>query len=141
MDQPTRPERHRRSVITTQRCLIQVDRFRGDVYWSEGRPIEGGRTQLVRRSFDGITTDLLPDGMDARTAVHEYGGAAWWVRDGVVWFTNWADQRLYRIDSGVAPVAVTPVPAVPRGDRYADGDAAPGGGSSCIVRSRGRRDR
>jgi dipeptidyl aminopeptidase/acylaminoacyl peptidase len=107
--------------------LSEVRFDSGDVYWSEGRPAEGGRTQLVRHSVDGITTDLLPEGMDARTAVHEYGGAAWWVRDGVVWFTNWADQRLYRLDSGAAPVAVTPVPAVPRGDRYADGDVGPEG--------------
>jgi hypothetical protein len=45
-----------------------------DVVWSEGRPAEGGRTQLVRRAPDGTTTDLLPEGMDARTGVHEYGG-------------------------------------------------------------------
>jgi hypothetical protein len=69
--------------------LSEVRFDSGDVYWSEGRPAEGGRTQLVRRSVDGITTDLLPEGMDARTAVHEYGGAAWWVRDGVVWLMNW----------------------------------------------------
>ncbi|MHA6793388.1 S9 family peptidase [Pseudonocardia bannensis] len=104
------------------------------VYWSEGRPAEGGRTQIVRRSPDGTVTDLLPDGMDARTAVHEYGGAAWWVHDGVLWFTNWADQRLYRLDPGGAPVAVTPEPAVPRGDRYADGEVGPDGASIVAVR-------
>jgi len=63
-----------------------------DPVWSELRPAEGGRTQLVRRrgaDSDGGPVDLLPAGFDARTAVHEYGGAAWWVRDGVTWFTNW----------------------------------------------------
>jgi hypothetical protein len=64
-----------------------------DVVWSEGRPAAGGRTQLVRRGADGGTADLLPDGFDARTGVHEYGGAAWWVAGGVTWFTNWADHR------------------------------------------------
>ncbi|WP_210749831.1 S9 family peptidase [Nocardia vermiculata] len=98
-----------------------------DVYWSEGRPAEGGRTQIVRRTPDGTRTDLLPEGMNARTAVHEYGGAAWWVRDGVLYFVDWADQRLYRIEPGGAPVALTGAPAVARGDRYADGAFGPDG--------------
>ncbi|MFF0491388.1 S9 family peptidase [Nocardia sp. NPDC004068] len=105
-----------------------------DVYWSEGRPDEGGRTQIVRREPDGTLTDLLPEGMDARTAVHEYGGAAWWVRDGVVWFANWADQRLYRLAPGGAPEAMTPAPAAPRGDRYGDGEVVPDGTGVVAVR-------
>ncbi|MCX6467483.1 MAG: prolyl oligopeptidase family serine peptidase [Pseudonocardiales bacterium] len=93
-----------------------------DVWWAEDRPAEGGRTQLVRRGPDGTVTDVLPEGRNARTAVHEYGGGAWWVRAGVVWFTDWADQRLYRLAPGGEPEPLTPEPAVARGDRYADGD-------------------
>jgi dipeptidyl aminopeptidase/acylaminoacyl peptidase len=107
-----------------------------DVVWAEGRPGEGGRTQLVRRTPDGATTDLLPDGRNARTAVHEYGGAAWWVREGVVWFADWADQRLYRLAPGGAPEPITPEPAAPRADRYADGDVAPDGATIVCVRER-----
>jgi dipeptidyl aminopeptidase/acylaminoacyl peptidase len=107
-----------------------------DVVWAEGRPAEGGRTQLVRRTVDGTTTDLLPDGRNARTAVHEYGGAAWWVRDGVVWFTDWADQRLYRLAPGGEPEPITPEPEAPRADRYADGDVAPDGATIVCVRER-----
>ncbi|MDN5747444.1 MAG: prolyl oligopeptidase family serine peptidase [Pseudonocardia sp.] len=92
-----------------------------DVVWSEGRPSDGGRTQLVRHR-DGEQTDLLPAGRDARTGVHEYGGAAWWARGGVVWFVDWADQRLYRLAPGGEPEPLTPEPAAPRADRYADGD-------------------
>ena len=105
-----------------------------DVVWSEGRPSEGGRTQLVRRAGDGGTRELLAEGFDARTAVHEYGGAAWWVRDGVTWFGNWADQRLYRVAADAEPVALTPEPEVPRGDRYADGDLSPDGATIACVR-------
>jgi dipeptidyl aminopeptidase/acylaminoacyl peptidase len=107
-----------------------------DVVWAEGRPAEGGRTQLVRRTPDGATADLLPEGRNARTAVHEYGGAAWWVRDGVVWFTDWADQRLYRLAPGGEPEPITPEPASPRADRYADGDVAPDGTTIVCVRER-----
>ena len=58
---------------------------------------------------------MLPDGWNARSAVHEYGGGAWWVDAGVLWFVRWDDQRLYRLDPGAAePVAVTPEPEVSR---------------------------
>ena len=97
------------------------------VTWSEQRPGEGGRTQIVRRVGDGPPVDLLPEGLNARTAVHEYGGGAWWVSGSTLWFANWADQRLHRLDEGAAPVAVSPEPEVPRGDRWADGDVHPDG--------------
>jgi dipeptidyl aminopeptidase/acylaminoacyl peptidase len=103
-----------------------------EVLWAEGRPAEGGRIQLVRRRPDGTTEDLLPDGMNARTAVHEYGGAGWWVRDGVVWFVDWSDQRLYRLAPDAAPVPLTAEPARPRGDRYADGEVSPAGRIICV---------
>ncbi|RFU19362.1 prolyl oligopeptidase family serine peptidase [Geodermatophilus marinus] len=100
-----------------------------DVWWSEGRPEEGGRSVVVRRSADGTTTDVLPAPWNARTRVHEYGGGAWAVRDGVLWFTEFTDQRLYRLAPGAAePVAVTPEPDVPSGVRFADLTATPDGG-------------
>jgi dipeptidyl aminopeptidase/acylaminoacyl peptidase len=91
------------------------------VIWSEQRPEEGGRTQLVQREGDGPAVDLLPEGFNARSAVHEYGGGAWWAADGTVWFVHWADQRLYRSVAGAAPEPVTAEPDTPRGDRWADG--------------------
>jgi dipeptidyl aminopeptidase/acylaminoacyl peptidase len=92
-----------------------------DVYWSESRPTEGGRSVIVRRSADGTLTDVLPAPWNARTRVHEYGGGAWTVSRGTLWFTEFGDQRLYRLDPGsVGPVPVTPEPAVPAGVRHAD---------------------
>jgi dipeptidyl aminopeptidase/acylaminoacyl peptidase len=106
-----------------------------DVIWAESRPAEGGRTQLVRRHADGRTTDLLPAGQSARSAVHEYGGGAWWAKDGVVWFAAWDDQRLYRLDPEAGTgVPITPMPDAPRGDRYADGDLSPDGRWIACVR-------
>jgi dipeptidyl aminopeptidase/acylaminoacyl peptidase len=104
------------------------------VVWSEGRPSEGGRTQLVRCTPDGSTTDLLPQERNARTGVHEYGGGAWWVRDGVTWFTDWADQRLHRLDPDGTLAPLTPEPATPRAERYADGEVSPGGTGIVCVR-------
>ncbi len=105
-----------------------------DVIWSETRPAEGGRTALVRLCADGSRQELLEPGQNARTAVHEYGGAAWWARQGTVWFSAWRNQRVYRRDpeTGVAE-PLTPEPEVARGDRYADGDVSPDGRSIACV--------
>ncbi len=104
------------------------------VTWSEQRPEEGGRTQLVQRVGDGPAVDLLPAGFNARTAAHEYGGGAWWVVGRTVWFANWDDQRLYRLTGKAMPAPVTAEPEVPRGDRWADGSIDPGGRWLLVVR-------
>jgi len=85
-----------------------------DVYWLESRPEEAGRSVLVRRSADGILADVTPPlpadrrgAFNVRTRVHEYGGGAYLVADGVVYFANYTDQRLYRQAVGAAPEAIT----------------------------------
>ena len=45
-----------------------------DTYWIEGRPSEGGRNVIVRRTADGTVADMTPLPFNARTRVHEYGG-------------------------------------------------------------------
>jgi dipeptidyl aminopeptidase/acylaminoacyl peptidase len=92
-----------------------------EVYWVEQRPLEGGRNVVVRRGTDRSTVDLTPAPFDARTRVHEYGGGAYTVAEGAVYFSNFADQRLYRQDPGAPPRPITPAadsadPAL----RYAD---------------------
>jgi len=104
------------------------------VWWSELRPEEGGRTQVVHKLGDGPAVDLLPAGFNARTAVHEYGGGAWWVRGHSLWFANWEDQRLYRLTGRAMPVPVVAEPDAPRGDRWADGEVDASGRWIVVVR-------
>ena len=78
-----------------------------DLYWIEGRASESGRNVIVRREPDGRMTDVTPSGFNARSRVHEYGGASYTVRGGIVYFSNFADQRLYRQAPGAAPVPLT----------------------------------
>lgn len=104
------------------------------VTWAEQRPEEGGRTQLVQRTGEGPAVDVLPAGVNARTAAHEYGGGAWWVAENTVWFADWADQRLYTTTGAAAPEPVTPEPEVPRGDRWADGRVTTDGRWALVVR-------
>ena len=95
------------------------------VYWLEGRPQEQGRFVVVRAAADGAATDVTPRPFNVRTRVHEYGGGAWTVADGDVYFSNFADSRLYRQAAGAAP-------------RAADAGAA-GGGPAMALRRRHRR--
>src|SRR5438067_1886921 len=90
-----------------------------DVYWIEQRPAEGGRNVIVRRTPDGQTRDVNPAPLNARTRVHEYGGAAYTVAGEIAYFSNYTDQRLYRVDASGAgqPAALSPA----RDLRYADG--------------------
>lgn len=88
--------------------LGQIALDGGDVYWTVLRPSEGGRTAIERCDASGAVADVLPAEYSARTRVHEYGGGAFAVYEGTVWFCNDADQRIYRQDAGEAPVAVTP---------------------------------
>lgn len=77
-----------------------------DLYWSEGRPTEAGRSVVVRYSAEKIT-DVTPAApFNVRTRVHEYGGGAYQVADGTVYFSNFADQRLYRqpVQAGAEPL-------------------------------------
>jgi dipeptidyl aminopeptidase/acylaminoacyl peptidase len=109
------------AVVARSVSLGEVRVGDDDVWWAELRPEEAGRVQLVRHRPGGQAIDVLPDGFSARTRVHEYGGGAWWLHDRSLFFANWADQRLYRLEPDATPVALTPEPAVPGGDRYADG--------------------
>lgn len=102
-----------RSPITTDLLLAGAVRLGqivvegGDVYWSEGRPAERGRSVVVKYT-GGAAADLTPPPFNVRTRAHEYGGGAFTVADGVLFFTHDADQRIYRLDPGAEPRPITP---------------------------------
>jgi dipeptidyl aminopeptidase/acylaminoacyl peptidase len=116
------------SLVAQAVGLSQVVVDGDDVYWNESRPSEDGRVVVVRSP--GV--DVLPAGFSARTLVHEYGGQSYAVRDGVIWFSNFADQRLYRLEPGGDPVAITDE----AGARYADPVVSPDGEWVVCVRER-----
>jgi dipeptidyl aminopeptidase/acylaminoacyl peptidase len=87
-----------------------------DIYWLEMRPAEGGRQVIVKRQASGLTSDVNPQAFNARTRVHEYGGGDYLVRNGTVYFSNFADQRLYVKAGAEEPRPLT----LPAQMRYAD---------------------
>jgi dipeptidyl aminopeptidase/acylaminoacyl peptidase len=76
--------------------LAQVLLDGADVYWLAGRASEGGRNTLLRQR-GGQVEELTPAPFNVRTRVHEYGGGATLVADGAVWFSHFADNRIYRL--------------------------------------------
>ena len=112
-------------ISTEGRRIIETVADGEDIYWIEMRPTDNGRYVIVRRTPDEKTTDVTPAPFNARTRVHEYGGAALVVIDGVVYFSNFEDQRLYRQTSNSKPQPITPDADL----RYAD----------CVVDSRRNR--
>jgi dipeptidyl aminopeptidase/acylaminoacyl peptidase len=108
-------------LIAAQSISLSEPRLDGEqVYWLEGRPQELGRYVVVRGD---VGTDVTPKPYNARTRVHEYGGGSWTVADGNVYFSNFADGRLYCHRNGTSnPLPLTPEPAAPeRQWRFADG--------------------
>ena len=109
------------TIVADSVSLDQPQIDGSDIYWIEGRPREGGRCVLVRHRA-GETRDLLQAPWNVRTRVHEYGGGAYCVSDGSVLFSQFSDQRLYRLAaqdataSNAEPEALSPASA----QRYAD---------------------
>src|SRR5678815_93169 len=79
------------------------------------RPTDRGRNVIVRKSPSGVSEDVNPSPFNARTRVHEYGGGDYLVHQGVVYFSNFLDQRLYKQTHSES------IPITPPGEmRYAD---------------------
>ena len=117
-------------IVAESVGLGQVHLDGDDVYWVEMRPSEGGRNVVVRRTPDGRTADVTPEPFNVRTRVHEYGGGAFVVSERVVYFSNFADQRVYRQEPGGEPQPLTHEAEL----RYADGVIDRGRGRMVCVR-------
>jgi dipeptidyl aminopeptidase/acylaminoacyl peptidase len=110
------------ALITADAVVLHEVVAEGDdLYWTELRPAEGGRKVIMRRDRDGRQTEITPPPFNARTRVHEYGGGDFVVAGRTVYFSNFADQRLYRVDPGTSPEPFSP----PGPYLYADGIVDP----------------
>jgi dipeptidyl aminopeptidase/acylaminoacyl peptidase len=93
-----------------------------DLYWSESRPSEKGRVTLMRRDAAGEVAEVLPPDFSMRSRVHEYGGGAYTVSNGVVYFVRDWDQCVWRMASGNTPEALTLGGTSRYADLVVDGD-------------------
>jgi dipeptidyl aminopeptidase/acylaminoacyl peptidase len=103
--------------LTDRVVFLSEPRAQGGVrWWLEGRPDEGGRQALVRRNRDGSTDRLTPEGFNARSRVHEYGGAATLISGDLIVVSDFTTGRLHRV---TAPGELTPI-TPERAWRFAD---------------------
>ncbi|MDY6942322.1 MAG: prolyl oligopeptidase family serine peptidase [Pseudomonadota bacterium] len=75
----------------------------GTLYWAQPVPQEGGRVAIYCADPGRDPRLLLPEPFSVRSRVHEYGGGAFAIADGHLWFVNDADQAIYCLEEGVAP--------------------------------------
>lgn len=77
------------------------------IYWLSSRPEESGRSTLMRWVPGSSPEELLSAPWNVRTRIHEYGGGAYAVGPDVVWFSHFADGRLYSLREGATPDPLT----------------------------------
>ena len=80
---------------------------------------------MVSRRPAHTPADVTPEGYNARSMVHEYGGGAYTVHHGAVFFSNMPDATALPAGSGPAPVPITPDTDATQ--RFADGQVTPDG--------------
>ena len=91
----------------------------GDMlYWLESHPENKGRNTIMRLrrlpasgststslsqapipADPGSVEEVLPAPLNAHSRVHEYGGRPYTVKDGILYFVEQDDQRIYRLDT------------------------------------------
>jgi len=85
------------------------------LYWLELQPEEGGRYGLFTGEKGESPREAVPKEFNVRTRVHEYGGGAYVASGQTVYFSNFKDQLVYRIQKGGGPAPISRP-----GHRYAD---------------------
>lgn len=117
-------------LISSPPAIREAGAWNDTVCWVESRPQEKGRYVLVMRTEHG-PRDLTPEPFSVRNRVHEYGGGAWTGAGDALVFSNFADNRLYRLDE----VGAEARPITPEGAwRYADLQADVANGRLYAVR-------
>ncbi len=103
-------------VLAAGSTLLTEPTLDGDrLYWLELHPQEGGRYALYRRLKNGPAEEVVPPQYNVRTRVHEYGGGSYVANGQSLFFSNFDDQLVYRLEAGGKPVPITRL-----GFRYAD---------------------
>ena len=84
---------------------IAIDRH--NIYWLEKRPQEKGRSLIVGYFPERGTQEVTPAPFSVRSKIHEYGGGAYTIEENTIYFSNYADGRIYRQVVGSGPEPLT----------------------------------
>ncbi len=89
--------------------FLSVDKM-GRPFWVELRPEEGGRSALVFKAASGEVKEVIPKEFSARSRVFESSGNPYVVSMDWVYFVNFSDQRIYKVNLkqlSSPPIALT----------------------------------
>ncbi|KAF8829930.1 hypothetical protein HHX47_DHR2000250 [Lentinula edodes] len=80
---------------STTRDDVIVDPVTSIIYHLESRPAEKGRCVLVESETG---REIVGKDVNVRTGVHEYGSASAIVHDGIAYYSNIIDNRVYKVN-------------------------------------------
>ena len=80
---------------------------RQNIFWLEKRPQEQGRNLIVGYFPERGIEDITPKPYSVRTKIHEYGGGAFTIEENTIYFSNYADGRIYQQVVGTKPYPLT----------------------------------
>jgi len=98
------------------------------LYWTELHPKEKGRLALIQYTKEQGEIPLAEE-MSVRSRVHQYGGGAFCVHKGTIYFSNDEDRSLYTLEKNGQLKKITDTPK----NTYADGTVHPSGKFSIWV--------
>ena len=84
------------SIVSQTIGIGNVALDRQNIYWLEKRPQEKGRNIIVGYFPEHGIKDITLAPFNVRTKIHEYGGGACTIERDTVYFSNYADSRIYR---------------------------------------------
>lgn len=93
------------SLGSTNKLNMFIDE--GNTYYVEMRPANKGRYTIMRKDHEGKLEEMTPPDFNVRSFVHEYGGGAFTVKQGVIYASSGADSAIYVIHPGKEPVRLT----------------------------------
>lgn len=85
-------------IVTSGVGLSQPTLEQKRLFWLESRPTDGGRTTVVVRLDDGLDIDCVPAPYNVRSRVHEYGGGSYTVSQNKLYFVDFQDQQIYKVN-------------------------------------------
>jgi len=83
-------------VTSNKIGLNFVDIDKDCIYFD--KQLENGKTALECKNFKKGYKTLLKD-YNIRTIAHEYGGKSFFIDDGVIYFCNFEDQNIYKLEN------------------------------------------
>ncbi len=78
-----------------------------ELYFIERRASANGRNILVKLDENNQALQLTPSEISVRTRVHEYGGRPYLVDGNDIYYSQFNDQKIYKLSEGSEPQALT----------------------------------